>query len=83
MPGHWVDSAPTPAERARRRAALDRLALVRDGYRVYDGPVVLDLIRRWDKAFAWEPGRDRGVLVTDWRGLLIDRSTLVGVLLRP
>src|SRR5947209_1353758 len=41
LPDHWLDSAPTSAERARRMAALDRLAVVRDGYKVYDGPAVL------------------------------------------
>ena len=56
LPQHWLDLAPTPAERARGRAALDRLDVVRDGYKVMDGPAVLDLIRRWDRRFEWVPG---------------------------
>jgi len=83
LPQHWLDAAPTPAERARRRAALDRLAVVRDGYRVYDGPAVLDLIRTWDRSFDWTPGEqgDRGVLVHDSRGRLIETSACAGRLL--
>lgn len=81
-PAHWLDSAPTPAERARRKAALDALAVLRDGYRVIDGPAVLDIIRRWDKGFEWVPGKDRGILITDQRGRLED-STLIRRLLSP
>src|SRR5437773_4003150 len=31
LPGHWLHSVQNAAERARREAALDRLAVVRDG----------------------------------------------------
>ena len=83
LPQHWLDAALTPAERARRRAALDRLAVVRDSYRVYDGPAVLDLIRTWDHSFDWTPGADRGVLIHDRRGRLVETSALTATLLRP
>src|SRR5213593_525865 len=76
LPQHWIEAAPTPVERARRRAALDRLAVVRDGYRVYDGPSVLDLIGTWGRSFDWTPGRDRGVLIHDRWGRLIETSAL-------
>ena len=81
--GHWLDGSPTAEERARRRAALERLAVVRDGYRVYDGPAVLDLIRTWNRSFDWVPGEDWGILVHDLRGRLIEHSALAGLLLRP
>ena len=83
LPQHWLDLAPTPAERARRRAALDRLAVVRDGYKVMGGPTVLDLIRRWDRAFAWEPARDRGAVIHDGQGRMIETSALAKFLQRP
>ena len=83
LPQHWLDLAPTPAERARRRAALDRLAVVRDGYRVYDGAAVLDLIRTWDRSFDWTPGEDRGVLIHGPGGRLVEQSALIGRLLVP
>ena len=83
LPQHWLDAAPMPAERARRRAALDRLAVVRDGYRVYDGPAVLDVIRSWDRSFEWVPGEDRGALIQDRMGRLIEASDLLGRLVVP
>jgi len=83
LPGHWLDSALTSAERGRRKAALDRLAVVRDGHRVYDGPAVLALIRRWDKAFEWVPSEDRSVLIHDQWGRLIETSQLAEKLLEP
>src|SRR3989442_10337010 len=83
LPQHWSDAAPTPAERARRRAALNRLAVVRDGSKVFDGPAVLDLIRTWDRSFDWTPGEDRGVLIHDRQGWLIETSGLLRRLLRP
>jgi hypothetical protein len=61
---------------------LDRLAVLRDGYRVYDGPAVLDVIKRWDKAFRWGP-ENKGALIHDARGRLFETSTLVKALLRP
>jgi len=39
-----------------------------------DGPTVLDLIRRWDGAFAWEPARDRGAVIHDGQGRMIETS---------
>ena len=83
LPQHWIESAPTVAERARRRAALDRLAVVRNGYRVYDGPAVLDVIRTWDRNFEWTPGKDRGVLIHGPSGKLVEHSVLTGRLLVP
>ncbi len=85
LPQHWLDAAPTSAERARRRAALDRLAVVRDGYRVYDGPAVLFLIETWDRRFEWVPGErgGRGVLVHNSRGKLVEDSALTDRLLIP
>ena len=85
LPQHWIDAAPTPAERARRRAALDRLAVLREGYRVYDGPTVLDLIRRWDRRFEWVPAErgDRGVLVHNPRAMLVEESETLRRLLVP
>jgi len=35
------------------------------------------LIGNWDSGFEWVPGEDRGILVHDRRGRLIDRSSLV------
>jgi len=84
LPGHWLDAAPTSAERLRRTAALSRLAVVRDGYKVYDGRAVLDLIRTWDRRFEWTPGGrgDRGVLVYDTRGKVVE-SGLIRKVLTP
>ncbi|HYS74034.1 MAG TPA: hypothetical protein VEO96_08670 [Thermoplasmata archaeon] len=85
LPQHWIDSAPTPAERARRKAALDRLAVVRDGYKVMDGPAVLFLIETWGRRFDWVPCERgaRGVLVHDPRGKLVEESEAVRWLLIP
>ncbi len=83
LPQHWLDSAPTGAERDRRRAALDNLAVVRDGYTVMDGPAVLDLIRCWDRGFSWQPSKDRGALITDQQGRLIETGGLSRALLTP
>ena len=83
LPGHWIESAPTGAERARRKAALDRLAVVRDGYRVYDGPAVLDLIRQWNRRFQWSPDGDRGCLVSDSEGRLVESSEVCRAFLTP
>jgi len=83
LPEHWLDGAPTIAERARRRAALDRLAVVRDGYRVYGGAAGLDLSRTWDRSFDWTPGEDRGVLIHGPGGRLVEQSALIGRLLVP
>jgi len=83
LPHHWIDAAPTSVERARRRAALDRLAVIRNGYRVYDGPAVLDLIRTWDRSFDWTPGKDRGVLIHDRRGRLTETCAFLNGLLVP
>jgi len=85
LPQHWIDSAPNIAERASRRAALDRLAVDRDGHKVMDGPAVLDLIRRWDRRFEWVPGErgDRGVLVHNPRAMLVEESETLRRLLVP
>jgi hypothetical protein len=52
---------------------------------VYDGPSVLGLIKRWDQRFEWVPGErgDRGVLVHDERGRLVEDSALAARLLVP
>ena len=74
----------TYARRASPQAGgPGRLAVVQDGYRVYDGPAVLDLIRRWDRRFEWVPGErgDRGVLVHDTRGRLVEDSEAIRRLL--
>ena len=83
LPGHWLDAAPTSTERARRKAALERLVVVRDGYRAYDGPAVLELIRRWEKPFAWKSVRDFGVLIHTEGGKLRPDSRLIRRLLTP
>lgn len=84
LPAHWIESAQTPAERARRRTALERLAVVRpDGIRVMDGPAVLDLIRRWDRAFEWVPSKDAGIAVYKPGRGLVEESALARRLLTP
>ena len=76
--GHWLDGAPTAEERQRRKEALEAIVTVgEDGVVSYDGPAILDLIRRWDKPFKWVPGRDRGILVHDGQGRLIEESSTV------
>src|SRR3989442_3992033 len=74
LPQHWLDAAPTPAERARRRAPPDRPAGVRDGYRVYDRPAGVGPNPNWDRSFDWTPRGQggRGVLVHESRGRVIE-----------
>ncbi len=82
--GHWLDGAPSAEERRRRKAALEAVVRVDErGRRSWDGPAVLDLIRRWGTGFDWFPGRDRAILVHDLRGRLIERSSTARLLLRP
>src|SRR2546426_9282097 len=51
----------TYARRASPQAGgPGRLAVVQDGYRGYDGPAVLDLIRRWDRRVLWGSGGGGG-----------------------
>ena len=76
--GHWLDGSHTAEERERRKAALEAIVRVDEhGFRYWDGPAVLDLIRRWDKPFKWVPGRDSGILVHDGQGRLIEESSTV------
>ena len=80
--GHWLEGAPTPEERLRRMAALEAIMMVDEhGDRHWDGPSVLDLIRRWDRSFEWVPGQDRGVLVYAPDGRLVETSQFVRTLL--
>jgi|SRR5947208_7919814 len=87
VPGRSAAALARRSPYARRASAqaggLDRLAVVRDGYRVYDGPAVLDVIRSWDRSFEWVPGEDRGALIQDRMGRLIEASALLGRLVVP
>ncbi len=82
--GHWLDGASTAKERRRRKKALEAIVRVdQHGRRSWDGPAVLDLSRHWGASFDWVPGRDRGILVHDLRGRLIEQTALARMLLRP
>lgn len=39
-----------------------------------DFPSVLDLIKRWDRAFEWVLGKDRGLVVHAPNGRLVESS---------
>lgn len=82
--GHWLDGASTVKERQRRKVGLEAILMVDEhGHRYWDGPAVLDLIRRWERAFDWVPGEDPGILVYDKQGRLIECSAAADRLLRP